>query len=1238
MWQQYHLANTVEDALRTLEHWNGQARLIAGGTDLLLDVRGGKYCPACLVDISRIPGLDDIREEGDFIVVGACTTFHNLWTSPLIQKEARLLAEASGHLGAWTIQNVATLGGNVVTAQPAGDGSIALLALGAEAEIARLEGRRWVAVSSLFAGPGKSRVDPSREIVTRFRWRKPGPRQASAYERIAQRETMALPIACCGVELQLMEDLERIAWARIALGPVAETPLRMVCAEDFLRGAPCQEESYAYAAEQATLACSLRTSRLRATREYREEIVGVLVRRALRRAVELARREESPPVAGRFQPNPPWSSVPWTPIRDGRLSFVLNGREVILTPKPDATLAQVLREELGLTGTKVACGEGDCGACTVLVDGQTVVSCLYPAWKAHGRRVQTIEGMAQDGRLHPVQQALVNHDAIQCGYCTPGMVLTATSLLHQIPEPTTEEIKRALGNNYCRCTGYVKIIEAIKDAAKVLYGHKVGLEHRATPRKDAYRRVTGAEIYAGDMRMEGMLYGKIVWSAYPHAQVLRIDTSEAEAVPGVVRVITWRDVPGQNLFGSVGYDQPVLVEDRALFVGDAVAVVYAETQDAAEEGARKVRVEYRELPGVFTPEEALRPDAPILKGNDNIFHRTYLQKGDVQEGFAQADVVVEGEFTTPSIEHLFLETEAGIGVMEGDTVVIYQATQWPSGDRQQIADILGIPRERVRIVQTPVGGAFGGKMDLTIQPYLALGTYLTGRPVKIALSREESIRRHVKRHAFWMRYRLGATSDGRFVALEAHLTSDGGAYRSTSDDVIEQATVFASGPYSIPHVRVTGVSVRTNNVPAGAMRGFGANQPCFAMESLIDELARKLGMDPFAIRRKNMLEEGSELVTGQILRCSVGAKPVLDAAEKALRAMRLPEPRPGRRIGIGVAAGMKNVGLGIGGDDSVYAAVELQPDGTFLLRHGAIDLGQGANTVMCQIAAKALGVSYDLIHYLTGDTHQARDGGITAASRQTYITGRAVLEASQRLRSQVMELAAQFYGVMPEKLLLTEAGEFFDLEKEVPVGDLENLFRRAQKQGKVLAADYYHCPPPTFRILSPEQRQALGLTEETYLNYPALCYMCHVAIVEVDEETGQVDVLRFIAAHDTGRAINRTAVEGQIEGAVIMGLGYALSEEFVQERGRILSDSMHKIMVQRSTIPVQIFPIIVEDPDPGGPFGAKGLAEAGAVPTAPAVCNAIYDAVGVRVKHLPATKDRVLLGMKSKKKEDTHDE
>jgi len=513
MWKEYYLATSVEEALQALDRWHGKARLIAGGSDLVIDAREGKYTPECVVDTTRIPGLDTIEEDGDFVVVGANATFHNLWTAPVVNRMGHVLAEAAHHVAAWSIQNVGTLAGNVVTAQPAGDGSIALVALGAEAEIARLDGdapetggrsnggngRRWIAVSSLFAGPGKSRLDPTKEMITRFRWRKPGLRQASAYERIAKREVMALPIACCGVDLQLTEDLEHVAWARIALGPVAETPFRATCAEDYLRGARCAEVDYAYAAEQAVYACTLRTSRLRATREYREKIVEVLVRRALNRAVEAARSGAQPSVAGRFSWDRSWSEVKAKQPSDGRIMFILNGEERTVEAKPGATLGHVLREELGLTGTKIGCDEGECGACTVLVDGQPVVSCLYPVVKVHGRRVQTIEGVARGDELHPVQQAFLYHDAIQCGYCMPGMVLAALALLKDVPDPTPEEIKEGLGNNFCRCTGYVKIIEAIQDAAAVMHGEKSELSRKALPRKDAFARVTGREKYAGDM-------------------------------------------------------------------------------------------------------------------------------------------------------------------------------------------------------------------------------------------------------------------------------------------------------------------------------------------------------------------------------------------------------------------------------------------------------------------------------------------------------------------------------------------------------------------------------------------------------------------------------------------------------------------------------------------------------------------------------------------------------------------
>jgi len=1239
MWKEYHVAASVEDALAVLDQWHGKARLIAGGTDLILNIQGGKVAPECVVDTTRIPGLDGIEEDDQYVFVGANVTFHALWTSEIVNRTAPVLAEAAHHVAAWTIQNVGTLAGNVVSAQPAGDGSMALLALGAEAEVARPTGRRWLAVSSLFAGRETSRVDATREMITRFRWRKPEPRQASAYERIARRESMSLPIACCGVDLQLTEDLQRIAWARISLGPVADTPFRATCAEDFLRGAPCEEEEYRLAAEGAAYACTLRTSRLRATKEYRQEVVQVLIRRAIARAVEMAKSGAPANVAGRFSWKRRWADGAGEGTTSGPITFTLNGEERTVEAAPDAMLAHLLREELGLTGTKIGCSEGDCGACTVLVDGQPVVSCMFPAAKANGRTVLTIEGVAKGGTLHPVQQAFLVHDAVQCGYCTPGMVLSAVALLADLRDPTPQEIKQGLSSNFCRCTGYTKIVEAIDDAAAVLRGDKEDLTKRTLPRKDALARVTGQEVYGGDMVVEGMLYGKIVFSQHPHAEILKIDTSAAEALPGVVKVITHKDIPGKNLFGSMGLDQPALAEGKVLYVGEAVAVVYAETLAAATEGASKVKVEYRVLPGVFSPQEALAPDAPILKGENNVFHRTRVAKGDIEAGFAQAEIIIEDDYSTQAIEHAFLETEGGIGLMDGDVVTIYQSTQWPPGDRMQLCDILGLPPEKIRVVQTPMGGGFGGKMDLTTHPFLALGAYLTGRPVKVVLERAESIRLHVKRHPFWMHYKLGATREGKIVALQAHLISDGGAYRSASDDVIEQATVFSSGPYEIPNVLVTGVAARTNNVSCGAMRGFGAQQITFAMESEVDRLAQALELDPFEVRRRNMYDVGSTLVTGQTLKHSVGAKLVLEAAEAELKRIKLPQPRPGKRIGVGVAAGMKNVGLGLANDDSVHVSMELQEDGTLLLRHGAIDMGQGSTSAMCAIAARAMGVHYDLVRDLSGDTLKGTDGGVTAASRQTHITGRATQEVSEQFQAKLIEYAAQAYGGDPARLKLTEDGQLIDLVKEERVGDLQDLARLARERGDELRTAHHFVPPPTYRILSVEQRQQRGLSDDDYINYPAFCYGCQVAIVEIDEQTGQVDVLKMIAAHDVGSAIRPTAVEGQIEGGVVMGIGYALSEEFVQEKGVIVTDRLHKIATPRSTIPTEIKAIFVEDPHPRGPFGAKGVGEGAYMPTAPAVINAIDRAIGVRIKSIPATKDKVLLGFLGKQlAEDSEDE
>lgn len=1230
MWKNYYFASSVEDALKTLEKWQGKARLMAGGTDLVIDVKKGKHTPDCIVDTSRISGLDEIKEEEGYIYVGANVTFHNIWTSPLVNQNGSVLAEAAYRVAAWSVQNVGTLAGNVVTAQPAADGSMALVALGAEAEIVSLNGKHWYAVSSLFAGPGKSRIDPTREMITRFRWRKPLSLQASVYERIAKREVMSLPIACCGVDLKLTADRQHIDWVRISLGPVAETPFRATCAEDFLKGAECNPETFTDAAEQAVFACVFRTSKLRATREYRYEVVKVMIKRALIRAVEIAKEGNKPDVAGNFQWGHRWSDGKSLQAIDGKIVFTLNGEERTVETAPDTMLSYLLREELGLTGTKVACGEGECGACTVLVDNQPVVSCIFPAIKAHGRNIQTIEGVAKEGQLHPIQEALLYNDAVQCGYCIPGMVLASKSLLEGTPDPTPEEIKVGLGNNYCRCTGYKKIIDAVSDAAAVLRGDQEKVNQSIRPRKDALAKITGEERYAGDMSFKGMLHGRIVWSEYPHAEILSIDTSEAESLPGVVKVVTSKDVPGKNLFGSMGYDQPALAENKVLYVGEAVAVVFAESKEIAKLGVEKVKVEYRPLPGIFNPEQALSPDAPILKDEDNVFHRSLVEKGNIEDGFVHADVIIEDDYSTQAVEHAYLETESGIGLMDGDVVTIYQATQWPPGDQMQLADIMGLPKDKIRVIQTAVGGAFGGKMDLTIQPLLALGTYLTGRPVKIVLERSESIRMHVKRHPYYMHYKLGATKEGKFVALEAHLVADGGAYRSTGDDVLEQATIFSSGPYEIPNVRVTGMAVRTNNVTRGAMRGFGAQQITFAMESQIARLAQTLGMDPFELRRINAYDVGSTLVTGQVLNYCVGARPVLEAAEAGLKKYILPDPKPGKRIGVGVASGMKNVGLGLGNDDSVYSSMELLKDGTMLLRHGAIDLGQGAASVMQEIAARAVGVNINLVDAITGDTQQAMDGGITAASRQTHITGQAVYDVSVKFKDLMLDYAAKTYDVDQNQIEITKEGNFINAAEGKVLGNLRDLAESTVNKGEELKLDYHYRPKKTYRILSKEQQEEAKLDSDSYVNYPSFCNGCQVAVVEVDEETGQVDVLNIISAHDSGTAIRLSSVEGQIEGGVYMGIGYALTEDFIEDNGVVLSDSLYKLTLPRSTNPAHVEAIVVERCQPCGPFGAKGMGEAAYVPTAAAIINAIDDAVGIRIKNLPASREKVLAAIKEK--------
>lgn len=904
-----------------------------------------------------------------------------------------------------------------------------------------------------------------------------------------------------------------------------------------------------------------------------------------------------------------------------RIELWVNDRLHTLGVSPKAMLLDVLRDQLHLTGTKNGCRHNACGSCTVIVDGDAVRSCVYPAVRADGKRVQTIEGLARDGQLHPLQQAFIDRGAVQCGFCSPGMIMAAKALLDRNPEPSREEIVDALARNLCRCTGYAKIIEAIQQVAggpvpkedveestlKVV-GHRM-------PRPDARAKVTGKAVFAGDLYFDNMLYAKVLRSEYPHARILGVATGSAKALAGVAAVLTANDVPGAKNHGLAREDWPVLAYDKVRYVGDAVAVVAAESEEIAQEAAKLIEVEYKPLPVVSSAEEALASDAPLVHDDGNILEHIQLNQGDVEKGFEEADVIVEHEYRTPRGDHAFLEPEAAVGLIDDDgRVVVYVGSQIPFSDRAQIAASLDIPEDQVRVIQTKVGGAFGGKEDIAAQIHVALLAKATGRPVKLVYTREESLIAHPKRHECLIRLKTGARKDGTLVAAEAFLIGDSGAYASLGPYVMTRAATHSLGPYAVPNAKVDCYAMYTNNPPAGAYRGFGAPQAHFAAETQVDILAEKLGISPLELRRKNALRVGSITVTGQKLRESVGLVETIDRVAEAMKAHEAPEsPPPGKRRGWGVACAYKNVGLGGGVPDSAAVEIELFDEGHAQVRAGAAEVGQGIVLVLAQIVAEELGLEYDKIDVLVADTDLTPDGGATTASRQSYITGNAARLAARRLREALAGVVAEQLDVPPESLA------FHDARVEAPQGkamSLTEAIRLARDEGHSLVVSEVYTPPKTV---------PLGQTGDMHF---AFGYATQAAQVEVDITSGETKVLRVIAAHAVGQAINPRALEGQVEGGVVMGLGYALMEDFTMKEGRPEKTTLTKYRIPRVREMPQIVPIIVEDQTAEGPYGAKGVGEITSIPTAPAITNAIHNAVGVRTFSLPAWPERILAGLK----------
>jgi CO/xanthine dehydrogenase Mo-binding subunit/aerobic-type carbon monoxide dehydrogenase small subunit (CoxS/CutS family) len=920
-----------------------------------------------------------------------------------------------------------------------------------------------------------------------------------------------------------------------------------------------------------------------------------------------------------------------------QLKLTVNDKTYDLDVPESRTLAQVLRYDLGLTGTKIGCEEAECGICTVLVNQTPVDSCIYPAFKAQGTAVTTIEGLAHNGKLHPLQAAFIEHGAVQCGFCTSGLIMNAKALLDTNPSPTDHDIKVALKDTLCRCTGYSSVINAIHSAASELRGEgaqpwqapktvaPLSAIGQPVPPQEVIDKVTGRAKFTDDYAFPGMLIGRTLRAAHPHARLLKIDTSKAKALPGVHAALTYEDVPGENIHGLVYSDWPALAQDKVRYMGDPVAIVAAETEEIAEQALGLIDVTYEVLPVVGDPELARMPEAPVVhegREDGNLLKHIKVRHGDVEQGFAESDVIIEREYRTPTIEHAFMEPECSIGVPAGyddahAKLTIYVGSQIPYDDRRQTARALGLPEDQVRVKGTLIGGGFGGKEDIAGQIHAAMLAQVTGRPVKMLYTRQESLLFHPKRHATIIRIKTGAKRDGTLTAVQAELYGDGGAYASLSDKVMTRATTHATGPYIVPNARIDCYVMYTNNPPSGAFRGFGVTQSAFAVEQNMDLVAEALGMDPVEFRLKNAQRVGAKTATGQMLRESVGLIQTIQHVNGEMRGKNQPFQwnwREGHKAyGWGLACAYKNTGLGGGANDCATAEIEVYPNSVAEVRISSADMGQGLSVVLAQIAAEELGMPVQQVRVLLSDTDLTPNGGPTTASRQTYVSGNAARYAASTMRDALAAVAAERMGVAPEKLHF-EGGSVRYNGSTVEIGEIVGWMKEQGLEAKVR---YAYTAPTT---------QALGTGGDMHF---AFSYATQAALVEVDLETGQIKVLKMIAANDVGRAINPRTLEGQVEGGIMMSMGNCLTEEYIIENGVPWSTLFSRYKIPSIKYMPEFVSFFVEDPTTEGPYGAKGVGEIVAINTMPAIANAITRATGIRTYRVPVDQDALLRAIKS---------
>ena len=848
-------------------------------------------------------------------------------------------------------------------------------------------------------------------------------------------------------------------------------------------------------------------------------------------------------------------------------SFFVNGCQVSTSKKQ--SLLRFLRDEMHLTSVKDGCSQGACGACTVLIDGETCKACVLQTDRLEGRSIITVDGLSK-WESEVYTYAYGEAGAVQCGFCIPGMIMCTKGLLDRNPDPTEEEIKYALRNNYCRCTGYVKIIAAVKLAAKIMRAGKIPaagaddwLLGSRVHRLDVEEKVLGYGKYPDDYYLDGMCYGTALRSKYPRARVLSIDTTAAKALPGVIDVFTAADIPGENKIGHLKHDQYTMIPVGGLthYLGDAIALVAAEDMETAEKAKKLIKVEYEVLPAVHNIQEAAAEGAPLVFDEEttNVQAYKHVSRGNADEAISKAAHVISHHFETPWTEHAFLEPECAVAYIDDDgDVMIISTDQSAYCTFHESSLMLGT--DKVKCQNALVGGGFGGKEDMTVQHLAALITYLTRRPVKVRLTRAESLLIHPKRHHFEMDFTMGCDEEGHIMGVKAKVVSDTGAFASLGGPVLERACTHAAGPYAYENFEIEGRAYYTNNPPAGAFRGFGVTQTCFATETLLNMMADEIGITPWEIRYRNAIRPGGVLPNGQIVDESTGLVETLEAVKEEYEAA-LAAGKP-----VGIACAMKNAGVGVGIPDWGRVKLIVEEDAKLHIYSGASCIGQGLGTVLVQMTVTNTDLTRDDIVYERSNTWIAPDSGTTSGSRQTMITGEACRRACEKL-----------------------------MEAKGSDKSLKDLI------GQEFYGDYLAKTDP------------LGADVPNPVSHVAYGYATQVCIL--NEKTGKID--RMIAAHDVGKAVNPLSCEGQIEGGVVMSIGYAVREKYpIDENCKPIEKYGSIGLIRAHEIP-KIDAIVIDKPGLNVACGAIGIGEITSIPTAPAITDAYYRYDGSRRYVLP---------------------